>query len=158
MKYIGKYASLFSQQRPTVNIDAITKKIGVVDKSRIKLHVKVNKKEVVVDPIRSRWLSTRYRARKRGYQFTLTEEHIAKLLKMPCVYCLTLTIPQLDRKDNLQGYTIENVVPACKRCNTVKSMYLTYDEMMKVAKTLGWRRGKTATADDKQLELLRSVI
>lgn len=33
-----------------------------------------------------------------------------------------------------------NVAPACRRCNTVKNAYITYDEMLLVAKTLGWRQ------------------
>lgn len=92
-----------------------------------------------VDRLYSRFMSIRYRATKRGLDFDLTAEWIEKLLALPCVYCNEYEIPQLDRKDNQKGYTTDNVVPACKRCNTVKSMYLTYDEMMIVAEALGWR-------------------
>jgi hypothetical protein len=92
-----------------------------------------------VDPLYSRFSSVRYRANKRGLDFDLTPEFIEKILNEPCIYCLCYDVPQLDRRDNLKGYTMNNVVPACKRCNTVKSMYLSYDEMMIVAEALGWR-------------------
>lgn len=97
------------------------------------------RKSYKIDPLQSRYMSTRYRSARRGFDFDLTMEFISNLLKMPCVYCLQACSPQLDRRDNLKGYTQDNVVPACKRCNTVKSMYLTYDEMMTVAVALGWR-------------------
>jgi hypothetical protein len=39
----------------------------------------------------------------------------------------------IDRKDNSQSYVLGNIALACHRCNTVKSCYLTYDQMMTVA-------------------------
>lgn len=93
----------------------------------------------LADPIHSRYMSVRYRAYKRGYDFDLTPELIEELLHQPCYYCNSYDIPQIDRIDSTKGYTKDNVVPACKRCNTVKSMYLTSEEMLIVAKALGWR-------------------
>lgn len=50
-----------------------------------------------------------------------------------CHYCAE-ALPEagsgLDRKDNTIGYTIENVVPCCTRCNKMKNSYLTYNEMV----------------------------
>lgn len=93
-----------------------------------------------IDPIQSRFTGARSRSKRMGLEFDLTIEFITQLLKLPCVYCLELGTPQMDRRDNGIGYTQDNVVPACKRCNTVKSMYLSYDQMMIVAEALGWRR------------------
>jgi len=44
----------------------------------------------------------------------------------------------IDRKDSLTEYIIGNIVLSCRRCNHVKSNILTADEMIQVAKTLGW--------------------
>lgn len=38
---------------------------------------------------------------------------------------------QLDRKNNLEGYTVENVVPCCWNCNRMKSNIYTYEEFIK---------------------------
>lgn len=53
-----------------------------------------------------------------------------------CGYChrlLTADEVTLDRKDNSRGYTPDNVVPACRRCNVIKGEVLTYEQMTKVA-------------------------
>jgi hypothetical protein len=42
----------------------------------------------------------------------------------------------LDRKNNLLGYTKENVVVCCKRCNRVKSDILSYEDFLEVAEVL----------------------
>ena len=38
----------------------------------------------------------------------------------------------LDRKDNLLGYTKENCVVCCKRCNYVKGAIFTYEQMLQI--------------------------
>lgn len=90
------------------------------------------------DPIYTRYTSVLYRAKKKQVPFDLTQELIQNILNQACVYCGDTAGIQLDRKVGEDGYTSDNVVPACKRCNTVKSMYLTHAEMMVVAKALGW--------------------
>src|SRR5208337_1290466 len=53
----------------------------------------------------------------------------------------------LDRKDNALGYMVTNVVVCCTRCNKIKSNQLTYEEMVKVGKTLhSLRKQKQAAA------------
>lgn len=91
------------------------------------------------DDIDGRIMSAKSRSKKRGFGFDLTREFVGTTINSPCVYCSAVGSSQLDRKDNSIGYLMSNVVPACKRCNTVKSMYLTYDEMLKVADALGWK-------------------
>lgn len=57
-------------------------------------------------------------ARKRGLEFDLEEAIIAKFIVNGCVYCgeknLRIT---LDRIDNAKGYKMDNIKPACIRCN-----------------------------------------
>lgn len=98
------------------------------------------------DPIYTRFMSCKIRAAKRGLEFDLTFEFIIKTLKQPCSYCGVTEPMQLDRKDNEIGYTMVNVIPACKRCNTVKSMYLSYEQMMIVAEALGWKQSVTISS------------
>lgn len=81
-------------------------------------------------------------AKKRGYVWALTEDQVERLTSQPCYYCDTMPTQGaswtcgyngvylyngLDRVDNEQGYTIDNVVPACGRCNEAKNN-MTQDE------------------------------
>ena len=60
-------------------------------------------------------------------------------MKLPCVYCGNHEkLSELDRKDSFAGYTSDNVVPACRRCNTIKNNVVSYKEMMFIANYLGW--------------------
>jgi 5-methylcytosine-specific restriction endonuclease McrA len=93
-----------------------------------------------MQPVYARWISCRSRSRARGFDFDLTMEDVEVLMNAPCHYCGDKNNPQIDRKDNARGYTRDNVVPACKRCNTVKGHLLTYEEMLKVIDALEWRK------------------
>lgn len=75
-------------------------------------------------------------AKKKGREYTLTEEQFEEITKKKCHYCGTKprqiydTISNsgkyvhngIDRIDNLKGYTIDNVVPCCKFCNAAKNI------------------------------------
>ncbi len=68
------------------------------------------------------WAVYRLGADKRGLTFDLTVEDFATIFwRKPCTYCgdeiRTLGI---DRVDNDQGYTRENVVSCCSTCNLMK--------------------------------------
>lgn len=39
----------------------------------------------------------------------------------------------IDRKDNNKEYTLDNIVMACHRCNSIKSDWFSYDEMREIA-------------------------
>ena len=79
--------------------------------------------------------SYKVRSQKRGIEFILSRDEFRKLTSSNCHYC---GIPPsqihkgtwkggdyayngLDRVDNNLGYTHENSVPACFRCNTAKN-------------------------------------
>lgn len=75
-------------------------------------------------------------ARDRGIEWSLTKEHVAKIIGRPCFYCGVepyqeikngyngfnggLKYNGLDRVDNKKGYLVENVVPCCGMCNYAK--------------------------------------
>lgn len=86
----------------------------------------------------------RSRAGRAGRRFNLTREEFNLLVAMPCHYCeappsnelkraayrdAVFYYQGLDRKDNARGYTRENVVPCCGRCNWLKGPNITYTEM-----------------------------
>lgn len=74
-------------------------------------------------------------AKLRGYEFNLTKEEFRHIVTQPCIYCGEALTQEkrkamcngsfkytgIDRYDNTKGYTIENSVPCCKRCNRIKS-------------------------------------
>lgn len=100
----------------------------------------------------------KYRAKRKGIEFSLNKEDFKELTSKNCHYCgkepsQSRTRPHpvykdksrfngdyiyngLDRKDVSVGYNLENVVPCCRDCNTIKHDVLTYDEMIVVMKTL----------------------
>jgi 5-methylcytosine-specific restriction endonuclease McrA len=51
----------------------------------------------------------------------------------------------IDRKDSFKGYSLDNIVLACYRCNTIKGRYFTEREMLKLAKTLYKKGGSYVT-------------
>lgn len=70
-------------------------------------------------------------ARYRNIPCKITREEFLYLSGKPCFYCGLddASIRGLDRFDNTQGYTLENVVPCCKRCNIAKNN-MTVEEFM----------------------------
>jgi len=88
---------------------------------------------------------------RKGLKFTLTLPEVILLMYQNCFYCdakpsnkmrlpnrkryknFTLVYSGLDRKDNLKGYTLSNVVPCCLRCNRIKSNLFTFEEMVALA-------------------------
>lgn len=60
-------------------------------------------------------------AKRRGLEFRLTKDEFQTFWQKPCSYCgdRILTIG-LDRIDSEKGYFIDNVIPCCSICNTMK--------------------------------------
>lgn len=92
-------------------------------------------------------------AKKRGHVCTLTENEYIKIRNTSvCHYCND-HVPHalgrgqpgyrgyfLDRKDNSQGYTPENSVLCCWRCNQAKGDRYTYEEWQSIVALLRSRR------------------
>jgi dihydroxyacid dehydratase/phosphogluconate dehydratase len=70
-------------------------------------------------------------AKKRARPFTLTKEEFRKLTRQKCHYCgRTATLIQcngIDRVDNALGYSLNNCVACCKKCNYMKRVMLVND-------------------------------
>lgn len=74
-------------------------------------------------------------ARMRGYAFDLTKEQFREISTQPCIYCGealtqekvkrdangTFKYTGIDRYDNTKGYTLDNAVPCCCKCNRIKT-------------------------------------
>ena len=74
------------------------------------------------------------RAKRRGYEYNLTENQFINLTQKDCYYCGAkpsninkkkncngdYIYNGLDRVDNDKGYTMDNVVPCCRNCNRAK--------------------------------------
>ena len=63
---------------------------------------------------------------KRNYEFLLNFEEFSELVIKPCYYCQYYKESEtngIDRVDNSKGYTKENTVPCCEKCNNMKNVY-----------------------------------
>lgn len=91
--------------------------------------------------------------KKRGLEVSLSYEQFIDLCQIPkCHYCgkeIKRNLKRgdagyrgyaLDRKDNTQGYTVENSVPCCWNCNQTKNSRFTYEEFMELSIVLKEQR------------------
>lgn len=75
-----------------------------------------------------RFSTYRCGARTRGIPFALSFERFTSFWDKPCFYCGdAINGIGLDRKDPALGYSMENVVPCCCRCNRAKTIQTTED-------------------------------
>jgi len=73
------------------------------------------------------------------------EEYTEKISSNSCYYCggpLPNYGAALDRLDSNIGYSVDNVVPCCKYCNTIKSNLLSPKETKELIALLKKLRGK----------------
>lgn len=93
-------------------------------------------------------------ARERQLEWGLSTEEFDVLIRSQCHYCGvspitrlvrrerfgSLVVNGIDRKDNAQGYTSDNVVPCCKICNRAK-LTLGYEEFIAYLKLVCRKEG-----------------
>lgn len=88
-------------------------------------------------------------ARNYNHEFSITYDDYITLIEnnKVCHYCDDIIPWQpfcagksnayyLDRKDNNIGYTKENCVVCCSRCNKGKGYYFSYEEWVVIGKTI----------------------
>lgn len=68
-------------------------------------------------------------AKVRNYVFELSQDQFNELRLNECYYCGDNGSNGLDRVDNTIGYTVDNVVACCGKCNKAKHA-LTLDEFL----------------------------
>lgn len=60
-------------------------------------------------------------ANRRGISFDLSKEEFLTFWRQPCFYCNSdIETIGIDRIDSNLGYRIDNIVPCCAICNTMK--------------------------------------
>ena len=74
-------------------------------------------------------------ARNRKYKWDLTREEFTLLFNGQCHYCGQSPAQGVDRMDNDQGYTPNNAVSCCRKCNNMKSVY-TKEELISQCKRI----------------------
>ena len=91
------------------------------------------------------WFTRRFfrlkrNAKDRGKKFDLTIEEFCKIRTYKnehCFYCGTSQDPfSIERVDNAKGYSVQNCVVACWRCNKMKSRDYTAVEMQILGEAL----------------------
>ena len=93
-------------------------------------------------------------AKKRDYVVSLSYNEYLEFTKIGCCHYCNSDIDwvpyniiknhscahHLDRKDNGDGYSKENCVVCCARCNWGKGRYFTYDEWMQLGQVIkSWK-------------------
>ena len=87
-------------------------------------------------------------AKARNLEWNLTEEQFANLINQNCHYCgetpskrQTVSykdeyelVNGIDRIDSSKGYTIDNCVPCCSKCNTMKNNFKQEDILNQISK------------------------
>jgi len=92
-------------------------------------------------------------AQKRNLLWELSDEQVKDITSKSCFYCdaepkneIKAHVGEngrylyngIDRLDNNAGYTINNVVPCCYRCNILKKDF-SINSMVKVLTRLGYK-------------------
>lgn len=91
------------------------------------------------DPTKARFTLSKGAAKQKGVAWELTLEDYRFINSQICYYCGGALPPKgigLDRIDNAQGYTMNNVLPCCSICNIIKGDNLSTEEMVLVARTV----------------------
>ncbi len=82
--------------------------------------------------LNGKFLNAKSQAKSRNIPWHINKEQYKALINNTCNYCtgqLPVKGVGLDRIDNNQGYVIDNVVPCCEACNSIKGKYLSKVEM-----------------------------
>lgn len=109
----------------------------------------IHKSKTIKKPKYSIKISTRYgilknNCKKTKHKLLLSLEDYTEIAQITeCHYCGAFvdwfnksSAYYLDRKDNNVGYTKENCVVCCTRCNMAKGNRFTYDEWLKIGEVI----------------------
>lgn len=84
-----------------------------------------------------RYGHSKNKAKAKGIEWSITKAEFNILRDKPCAYCganIVTTGSGLDRINSDLGYILNNVVPCCYLCNTIKWNYWTYSEMLEIGR------------------------
>jgi len=96
-----------------------------------------------------KYWNVRARAHKNDIAFSMSQKEFEvwfKTQELKCHYCKCdlvfgigkyggnlLTTLTIDRKNNKEGYLLNNMVLACRRCNTIKGGWFSEKQMLEIA-------------------------
>lgn len=116
-----------------------TKSCGCYQKDRTRQLFSLPPQELGLNRV---FMDYRKWASKKGNCFRLTKEQVKNLIESDCYYCggepsnniglhrgIRFLYQGIDRLDNTEGYTSDNVVPCCIVCNKMKKT-LGHDEFL----------------------------
>lgn len=87
----------------------------------------------------NRWAQAKVIAKKRKLSFDIPLEAYKTLVQQLCYYCakpIAESGVALDRIDNTRGYELLNVLPACGKCNVLRSNKYTVAETYAMVQAL----------------------
>ena len=103
------------------------------------------------------WLRIyKYNAKRRKLEFNLTKEDFKEIIKKDCVYCGekpkqiirknnyyngSYIGNGIDRIDNDKGYSVDNCVPCCGRCNRAKMEESVSDFKKWISQLINYHNG-----------------
>lgn len=112
-------------------------------KECVKARVSAYRKRVRGDRTNYVWLSRKLwklknRAKLHNWSFDLDIDFVHWLYNEPhaCEYCKEKGLSTFDRKENTKGYTKDNLVVACYRCNYMKGNQFSYEDMLILGRAL----------------------
>ncbi|QOR58045.1 hypothetical protein [uncultured phage cr50_1] len=96
-------------------------------------------------------------AKARNLEWNLTEEQFAHLINQNCVYCgekpskkQTVSykneyelVNGIDRIDSSKGYTVNNCVPCCSKCNLMKNNFKKEEFLQHITKIYNYSISST---------------
>lgn len=88
-------------------------------------------------PRQAKKILARYRDfdKKRGLENDLTIDDCIRAKKSKCSYC-DRSATGFDRKNNGVGHITDNCVPACLRCNWMRSRFVSFEVMLEIGSLL----------------------
>jgi hypothetical protein len=107
-------------------------------------HLRVLYPHRFIGSMDSRYRMYKRQAEDRGIFWNINREEFSSFWKEPCFYCgEDILSIGLDRLNNEKEYSIDNVVPCCKKCNFMKSN-MGFEEFIGRCQFIG-RRFKEST-------------
>ncbi len=96
---------------------------GCYQKSALKRDLISGAQEIIA-PAQRHYGSVRRRAAAKGHEFGLGFDEFVAVRNRPCAMCGFNEGPvSVDRVDSEKGYTLDNVQPLCRVCQTIKSAF-----------------------------------
>lgn len=86
------------------------------------------------------YLSYLKRANKKQIPFEFTVDQFNEITNNTCTYCGQQPAKGIDRMNSKEGYTKDNSVPCCTKCNTMKFVYTAKDFLEHVRKIYSFNR------------------